>query len=168
MEAKVTFTEETKKAMTKELSPKNRSELLAKRLKEVAENGELHMATNRADVARLCGYTEATMKNGYAWVARMVSTKVLSEVIHHFDGNKRVYQYYYNGEGGKNTNTKKVSAKKVVAKTVEVTPYELPKEEIKIETNKTTTISIRRGETTVSMENVSGDMIVEIIKTIFN
>lgn len=159
MDARVVLTDKTKKEMNKELTKHYKGALLARRLKEVAENGKLSQARTRFDVARLVGYTEGQRASGYAWVKRMIKIGVLSETL---DGlneyGKANYQFFYNG-------VKTEHKKEQPVETIEVaeTPIET---KVTMETTDKTTLTLYHGETTLAIEGVGGDTIVEIVKTI--
>lgn len=156
MDARVILTDKTKKEMNKELTNHHKGALLARRLKEVAENGKLSQARTRFDVARLVGYTEGQRASGYAWVKRMVKIGVLSETLDSVNEHGRAnYQFFYNG-------TTEEQKKEEPVETVEVaeTPVE------PVENVGKTILTLYHCETTLAIEGASGDTIVEIVKSI--
>lgn len=163
MDARVILTDKTKKEMNKVLTKHHKGALLARRLKEVAENGKLSQARTRFDVARLVGYTEGQRASGYAWVKRMIKIGVLSETL---DGlneyGKANYQFFYNGV---KTESKKKEQTVEPVETIEVaeTPIET---KVTMETTDKTILTLYHGETTLAIEGASGDTIIEIVKTI--
>lgn len=166
MDARVILTDETKKEMNKELTKHHKGALLARRLKEVAESGKLSQARTRFDVARLVGYTEGQRASGYAWVKRMIKIGVLTET---FDGlneyGKANYQFFYNGTtaeivAGKRKPNPLKEEFKVVEPTVETVENSEPTAVAQ------TILTLYHGETTLAVEGVGGDTIIEIVKSI--
>lgn len=166
MDARVILTDETKQKMSKELTKHHKGALLSRRLKEVAESGKLSQARTRFDVAKLVGYTEGQRASGYAWVKRMVKLGVLTET---FEGiskyGKPEHQFYYNGTtaevmaGERKPNPLKEEFKvaEPIVETVENSEPTVVAQ---------TVMTLYHGETTLSVEGVSGDTIVEIVKSI--
>lgn len=92
MNARVIFKKETEEAMNKKLSLQEKGVLLWERLKELEATGRLAQATNRVQVARLCGYTNDN--NGWAWVSNMIQKGALVEtVVKIHANNKRECEY---------------------------------------------------------------------------
>lgn len=166
MDARVILTNETKKEMNKKLTNHHKGVLLARRLKEVAENGKLSQARTRFDVAKLVGYTEGQRASGYAWVKRMVEIGVLTETFEGFSKyGKPEHQFFYNGTTADIANK---SNKKAVQE-----PTAQPAENFvgTVENSEPTVVAqtvltLYHGETTLAVEGVGGDTIIEIVKSI--
>ena len=166
MDARVILTDETKKKMNKKMTNHHKGALLARRLKEVAESGKLSQARTRFDVAKLVGYTDGQRASGYAWVKRMVEIGVLTET---FEGlgkyGKPEHQFYYNG-----TTAKNIAGKRKPNPLKEEFKVAEPVMEIVENSEPTvvaqTVLTLYHGETTLAIEGVGGDTIVEIVKSI--
>lgn len=170
MDARVILTDETKKKMNKKMTNHHKGTLLARRLKEVAESGKLSQARTRFDVAKLVGYTEGQRASGYAWVKRMVEIGVLTETFEGFSKyGKPEHQFFYNEKtanvrsGKRKPNPIKEEfkvAEPVVENSVEIVENSEPTVVAQ------TILTLYHGETTLSVEGVSGDTIIEIVKSI--
>ena len=170
MDARVILTDETKKKMNKKMTKHHKGALLARRLKEVAESGRLSQARTRFDVAKLVGYTDGQRASGYAWVKRMIKIGVLTET---FEGlgkyGKPEHQFYYNGTtaeimaGKRKPNPLKEEFK--VAEPIVENSMEIVENSEPVVVAQTI-LTLYHGETTLSVEGVSGDTIVEIVKSI--
>lgn len=158
MDARVSVSKDTISKAEKKLTTVHRGALLAERLAEVAESGELSLARTRSDVASMVGYTAGQRASGYAWVKRMIKIGRLTEEFDSMNKyGKAEYRYYY--------NPPKVESE---AKHAEVEPEPEPEVEQTEHTENKTIVSIYHGETTVAIEGIGGDDLVAVIKAITN
>lgn len=100
MNANVIFTKQTKDALANlsDLSVRERGRLRFTRLKELDASGVLSKAKNRADVARLVGYTEEQARKGYTWVSSLIARGHLVETIQEWTPNgRRLAEYHVSG-----------------------------------------------------------------------
>lgn len=93
--SRMIFTKETKKAMTKNMPIRKRGEIYFNRLKELEKDGTLSKAKNRADVARLVGYSSEQARAGYSWVSNMVRRGHLTETIRSWSPSGRMEAEYH-------------------------------------------------------------------------
>lgn len=139
------------------LSNQAKGELRKKRLAEVAQSGELQTAKTRNDVARLCGFgADQSRAVGYNWTSSMIKGGLLREtLVRKISARKSEYEYIYLGD---------LPVKKTKTITVADTAPQFEVVEKPVE--NPTIMTIYHGETTLSIEGVSGDTIVEIVKSI--
>ena len=158
MDARVSVSKDTISKAEKKLTTVHRGALLAERLAEVAESGNLSLARTRSDVASMVGYTAGQRASGYAWVKRMIKIGRLTEEFDSMNKyGKAESRYYY--------NPPKVEPE---VKQTEVEPEpEVEVEQTEQVENKTI-VSIYHGETTVAIEGIGGDDLVAVIKAITN
>lgn len=160
--SKLTITGETMEKATKQLNNRQKGELRSKKLKELADSGRLAMIKNRPDLAEAVGYSQRD-KNfaGYSWVQYKVDKGVLEERLVGFNNNGRAeYEYIYHGEP-KPAERKYRKSQPVV----EPTPVnEMLKAAFKEE--KSPTLTIYKGDMTISLENITAEMAADIIKSI--
>ena len=92
------FKKETKEAMKKDLSVRQRGRLLFARLQELDNDGTLSKAKSRADVATMVGYTEEQAKAGYSWVSNLIRRGHVSETIQEWTpSGKMIAEYHTTG-----------------------------------------------------------------------
>lgn len=166
MDARVIVSEDTIKKANKPLSQRRKGELRTQKLKELAESGKLSMIKNRPQLAEAVGYsyTERS-KAGYQWVKYKIDSGVLKERLVGYDKFGRgEFEYEY------------VEKKKTVPTTAPIIfgtslniPVENPVENVENSEPTVvaqTVLTLYHGETTISIEGVSTDTIVEIVKSI--
>lgn len=135
-----------------------RGEQLYKKLKEVADSGELSLAKTRYDVASLMGYTRDERKKGYNWVSRMIREGVLDEQLQEFDiNNKAVNNYYLTGKtlSYRSGRIKGKFYPKCQPKKEKKAPRIIPK------------VSVYYGDKTVVFEQVDVEMTKELLDYLF-
>lgn len=93
--SRLTFRKETKDKMKKEMTVREKGKVLFDRLKELDEDGTLSKASNRADVARLVGYSEERSKAGYAWVSNLIRRGHLAETVREWTPSGRMVAEYH-------------------------------------------------------------------------
>ena len=93
--SRLTFRKETKDKMKKEMTVREKGRVLFDRLKELDEDGTLSKASNRADVARLVGYSEERSKAGYAWVSNLIRRGHLIETVREWTPSGRMVAEYH-------------------------------------------------------------------------
>lgn len=163
--SRVIFKKETKEAMKKDLSVRQRGKLLFSRLQELDEDGTLSKAQTRADVARLVGYTEERAKAGYSWVSNLISRGHLSETIREWTpSGKMVAEYHTTGSipdydyGEVNRRKRK---KQKIAKVAEEAI-----EREKIIANTPIKLEIAKGDITIKVELAEVEQATNLITTI--
>lgn len=139
------------------LTNQAKGELRKKRLAEVAQSGELQTAKTRNDVARLCGFgTDQSRAVGYNWASSMIKGGLLREtLVRKVSPRKAEYEYTYLG----NLPVKKT-------KTITVSDTAPQFEVVEKPVENSAVITIYHGETTLAIEGVGGDTVVEIVKSI--
>lgn len=161
MDARVIITKETQEKLNKPLNAKQKGELRMKRLREIANTGEINKAKTKWELAKMCGYTEKERANGYAWVMYLIKQKKVIETIVAYDQyGKAEYEYALNFEKSKPNPLKETF--KVAEPTRK--PDELV--EKKVERSENIIMTIRKGDAEIKVENGGQQMAVEIIKLI--
>lgn len=175
---KFTVSEETTKE--KPLNTFERGKLRFGKLKELANDGSLTLATNRAELAKLLGFTEKQVKQGqagYAWVTRMVKNGYLKENVSYRDGKGHTY-YGYQLTGkepdydlkhareaaykAKRDKKAKKNAPVTVQDTAPLFEYKTTEESAGIE------LSITKGDAVITLKGISNETILDIISSIWN
>ena len=149
MDARVIVSEETRAG---KISNKHKGDLRLARLKKLAKDGGLQNAKIRFDVAEMCGYTPKQRGAGYAWVKNLIKRGVLIERAVGIRPNGRnEYEYYL---GSPKTQTITVADTAPQFEVVEK-PVENP-----------VVMTLYHGDTTLTIEGVSKDIIISTIETI--
>ena len=172
----VKISEETINKMNKTLSNKEIGKLRLQKLVEASKNGKLQLAKRRWDVAQIAGYKDNQTAAGYYWVDRMIKRGVLTESLSDEKTSTGfvAYNYYlveskldaaYKPCGRKNTAKKTVFSDEI--KTVDKMLQEISPVEDKKEENSMT-IVIRRGDTEITLTNVTSEIAIETIKAVMN
>lgn len=139
------------------------------KLKELAEDGTLEKARNRADVATLVGYTSDQTEAGYSWVSSLIRREYLKErIIGTTPSGKMIAQYslgneepMYDYEKVKNKKEAKENSEEMLVK--ENMPVLDGKEVANPDVIK---INITRGDTNISVEVVNCDQAIKLITTV--
>lgn len=155
--SKLTISKETIMKAQEPLHNYKRSELYMKNLEALAESGKLAMVRTRAELAEAIGFPYSRRANGGSqWVRRAIEKGVLQEQTMSYKSNGRAeYEYHL-----LNPKAKSVAPP--------VNPPILDGVENKVEVvAQPQTLTIYKGETTITLENIDKDTAVEIIKSIF-
>lgn len=168
--SKLSFTKNTQKAMSKDMTVREKGKVLFARLEEMDNDGTLSKARSRADVARLVGYPEERAKAGYAWVSNLIRRGHLSETIQEWTpSGKMVAEYHTTGSmpdyGYEEVNRRKAKKEKV-AEEWQKWQSKMP---ILAEEKPTTNpikIEITRGDMTIKVEMDSHEEASKLITTI--
>lgn len=144
------LTKETKEKMAKPMSNVKKGKLRAKKLQELADSGKLQFIKTRGDLAEAVGFTyDQRNKAGYQWIKYKVDKGELQERLTGYtDDGRAEYEYIYSTTP--------------VAKKPAATPV-LPKKQA---SDDSTVITITHKDTTITLEDVSVDVAIEIIKMI--
>lgn len=148
--SKVTITNET---MDKKITNKQKGKLRMDRLREVSKSGKLAFAKNRNDVAEMVGYLPG-QNGGYQWVLYNIQKGVLKEEIVKYNNYGRA-EYFYTFNDPEEKNEKKTE--KIAAEQPQI---------IISDEEKPIVITIYKGETTITFENISSDVVSDILKSI--
>ena len=167
--SRLTFTDETKKRMTKGLTKREKGRLRFERLKEAAEDGRLQRAKTRAEVAHLAGFTRGQYKTGYSWVMNMLTRKHLFERISGMAPNGRAeYEYTLGPDPIYGIKTDAV-VQHINQKKNETAGkcYEVSTGEAKVlaTSNK---VTIKYGELTIELEQLPAKAIGELVTGLLN
>ena len=167
--SRLTFTDETKKRMTKGLTKREKGRLRFERLKEAAEDGRLQRAKTRAEVAHLAGFTRGQYKTGYSWVMNMLTRKHLFERISGMAPNGRAeYEYTLGPDPIYGVKTDAV-VQHISQKKDEMAGkcYEVATEEPKVlaTPNK---VTIKYGELSIELEQISAKVVAELVTDLLN
>lgn len=161
MDARVIISKETQEKLNKPLNAKQKGELRMKRLREIANTGEISKAKTKWELAKMCGYTERERSNGYAWVMYLIrQKKIIETIVAYNQYGKAEYEYALNFEKSKPNPLKETF--KVAEPTRK--PDELV--ENKAGRSENIIMTIRKGDTEIKVENGGQQMVVEIIKLI--
>lgn len=147
------LTKETKEKMGKQISLRRKGELRLAKLRELAESGKLSMIKSKGDLAEAVGYPYSSRNgSGYQWVKYKIDQGWLTEKLTGYEDGIPVYEYQFIDKN------KEMTEKKVKQPTPVLT--NAPKE------TSGTVITITNNDTTIKLDNVSTDVIIEIIKMI--
>ena len=171
--SKLTFKKETKEAMRKDLSVRERGKLLFARLQELDDNGTLSKAKSRADVATMVGYTAERTKAGYSWVSNLISRGNLRETILEWSpSGKMIAEYhvikspdYDYQETKRRKDSKKKRVEQVTRELIDWQKQAPILAEEKPATNPIK-IEITRGDMTIKVEMDSHEEASKLIATI--
>lgn len=163
--SKLSFTKKTQDQMKKDMSVREKGEILFARLQELEEDGTLSKAKSRADVARLVGYTEERAKAGYAWISNLIRRGHVSETIQEWTpSGKMVAEYHTTGStpdyGYEEVNRRK-RKKQAIAKVAEETI-----EREKVIANTPIKMEITKGDMTIKVELAEVEQATNLITTI--
>ena len=151
MEARVSFTKETREQLEKGLTRRQAGKLRFNRLKELDDEGRLSAAKNRWDMASMVGL--GGVKAGYAWVSNLINRGHITETLLGTAPNGKLeYEYHIVREPSYNTHrgaSPKVEDKVSVAK-VEATA-------------DNTKMVIKYKELVIEIDNVSEAMVTSVI-----
>lgn len=149
-----TISEETKKK--NKLGNRERGKILYRRLKELADSGQLNRANTRSDIALMIGAK-------YTWVNGMVQRGFLKEEIAGFDNGTP--QYFFSLSNKEPDYTyKNVGRKKEVKE--EKTKYaKLPEKEVVV-TLQPSTIKVETKGVQFTIERIDVDDMIKLIKAL--
>lgn len=178
--SRLTFTKETKEAMKKDLSVRQRGRLLFARLQELDNDGTLSKAKSRADVATMVGYTEDQAKAGYSWVSNLIRRGHVSETIQEWTpSGKMIAEYHTTGSvpsyGYEEAGRRKAKKEKIAEewkKRQDKEASEQTKQRVEAPIIERATISkpikieITRGDVTIKVEMDSHEEASKLITTI--
>ena len=151
MEARVSFTKETREQLEKGLTRRQAGKLRFKRLKEHDDEGRLSAAKNRWDLASMVGL--GGVKAGYAWVSNLINRGHITETLLGTAPNGKLeYEYHIVREPSYNTH--KVASPKVENK-VSVAKVEATADKTKM--------VIKYKELVIEIDNVSEAMVTSVI-----
>ena len=155
--SRIVFRKETKEAMEKKLTNRERGKLLYARLKECDANGKLNLASNRKEVSNLVG-------GNLPWVNGMIGRRYVTETLQGFDNGKPVYEYHLTGKEPNYDYTRK-RRREAVKPEREVVIWQ---EAEKMQTNVATPIKIEitRGNMTIKVEMSDSEQVGKLITTI--
>lgn len=167
MEAsKITFTEETKKAMEKKLTNRERGKILYSRLLDIDSNGKLSQAKNRKDICRTIGCAAS-------WLDGMIRRGFMTETLGGFENGKAVNYYALTGKRPDydyNRPFAKQKAKLMEAQKAqpifEAKAIEGPVVITRVNSDKTVAVTIMIGSVSIKAENVEVDYLASLIKTL--
>lgn len=185
--SRLTFRKETKDKMKKEMTVREKGRVLFDKLKGLDEDGTLSKASNRADVARLVGYSEERSKAGYAWVSNLIRRGHLTETVREWTpSGKMVAEYHMTGSAPDYgyEEVKRRRAKKKVGQELrrwqdKVAAGQIPqdpsilicgKEQIPVDTPPSVVVPIKveitRGDMTIKVEMGDHEQASKLITTI--
>ena len=149
MEAtKLTIDKETMAMATKPLNTKKKGELRMERLKQLADSGKLAMIKTRGDLAEAVGYTYQQRHSlGYQWVHYRIKKGVIKETLTGYRNGMPEYEYELIGHEP--------------AVKIQQQPQVIINED-----QKQAAITIYHGDTTIALENINDNTIIEIVKAI--
>ena len=151
MEARVSFTKETREQLEKGLTRRQAGKLRFNRLKELDDEGKLSAAKNRWDIASMVGL--GGVKAGYGWVSNLIGRGHITETLLGTAPNGKLeYEYHIVREPSYNTHkgaSPKVENKVSVAK-VEATADK-------------TKMVIKYKELVIEIDNVSEAIVTSVI-----
>lgn len=93
--SRLTFRKETKEAIEKELTPKEKGELRWERLKELEKDGRLSLVKTRKELAAAAGYDEDELHQGVSWVFRLINNGHITETLLGFNNKTKTPEYEY-------------------------------------------------------------------------
>lgn len=171
--SRIIFKKETKEAMKKDLSVRERGKLLFSRLQELDNSGMLSKAKSRADVATMVGYTTEQAKAGYSWVSNLIHRGNLRETILEWSpSGKMIAEYhvvkspdYDYQETKRRKDSKKKRAEEQVFEAWQKIKNEAPIIE-RATISKPIKIEITRGDMTIKVEMDSHEEASKLITTI--
>lgn len=179
MDARITFSKETRAKMDRGMTVREKGRVMFDRLKELDQDGTLSKAKSRADVARLVGYSNQRAKAGYAWVSNLLRRGHLTETIlewspsgraeceYHITDTKPDYGYE---EVNRRREKKGVGQElrrwqdKVAAGYIPQAPESPIIERATI--NNPIKVEITRGDTTIKVEMGDYEKVSEIVKEV--
>ena len=171
--SRIIFKKETKEAMKKDLSVRQRGKLLFSRLQELDNNGMLSKAKNRADVATMVGYTAEQAKAGYSWVSNLIRRGNLNETILEWTPSGKMVAEYHIGKAPdydyQETRRRRDSRKKRAEQVAKELVHWQEQAPILTEEKPTTNpikIEITRGDMTIKVEMDSHEEASKLITTI--
>ncbi len=178
--SRLTFSKETKNKMKKEMTVREKGRVLFNRLKELDEDGTLSKASNRADVARLVGYSEERSKAGYAWVSNLIRRGHLTETVREWTPSGRMVAEYHTTSsapdyGYEEVKRRRAKKEKIAGEWTTWQDKEASKQtEQWIEPpiieratiNKPIKIEITRGDMTIKVEMGDHEQAIKLITTI--
>lgn len=142
------------------------------RLKDLAKDGTLEKARNRADVATLVGYPSDQSKAGYSWVSNLIKRGYLKErIVGVTPSGGMISQYtlgdeepMYDYEEIKKRKEAKENRKEMWFKeNMQTMPVLDGKEVVNPDVIK---INITRGDLNINVEVVNSDQAIKLITTI--
>lgn len=171
--SRIIFKKETKEAMEKDLSVRQKGKLLFARLQELDNDGTLSKAKNRADVATMVGYTDERAKAGYSWVSNLISRGNLRETILEWTSRGRIIAEYHvvkspnydHQETKRRKDSKKKRAEQVARELINWQKQTPILAEEKPATNSIK-IEITRGDMTIKVEMNNHEEASKLITTI--
>lgn len=166
---KVVITEDTMNKAQKKLTNRRKGELRLQRLRELSESGKLAMIKSRADLAMAVGFTyEQRFKGGSQWVVYNVKKGVIKESLVGYTNHGTAEYEYHFVDPDTIAKAPRKNAKKVEPVVSELNMPIIKDQEERVEViAQPQTLTIYKGETTITLENVDKDTAVEIIKSIF-
>ena len=152
------LTKETKEKMSKKISDRRKGELRMDKLKELAESGKLAMIKNKGDLAEAVGFPHSKRStSGYQWVKYRVDRGDLNERFLGYKDGIAEYEY----------SMLEQPPVKIVKKAKK--PMAIPQNTVILtdsKTEKDNSITITHKDTTITLNNVSDDVVVKIIEII--
>ena len=167
MEAsRITFTEETKKAMKKKLTNRERGKILYSRLLDIDSNGKLSLAKNRKDICETIGCAPS-------WIDGMIRRGFVTETLGGFENGKAVNYYALTGKRPDydyNRTFAKQKAKLMeeqkAQSMLEAKAVEEPVILTRVNSDKAVAVVITIGSVSIKAENVEADYLASLIKTL--
>ena len=173
---KVVITEDTMNKAQKKLTNRRKGELRLQRLRELSESGKLAMIKSRADLAMAVGFTyDQRFKGGSQWVVYNVKKGIIRESLVGYTNHGTAEYEYHFVEPDTIKKAPRKNAKKTVEKSEPNTLVDKIPTPIITDTSASEVqvlagpqvLTVYKGETTITLENVDKDTAVEIIKSIF-
>lgn len=152
------LTKETKEKMNKKISNRRKGELRMERLKELASSGKLAMIKNKGDLAEAVGFAPSKRStSGYQWVKYRVDKGEIKERFLGYKDGIAEYEY----------SMPEQPPVKIVREAKN--PMAIPQSTVVLtddKTEKDNSVSIMHKDTTITLNNISDDVIVKIIEII--
>lgn len=173
--SELSFRKETKEAMERPISVREKGKVLFARLEELDRDGMLSKAKSRADVAALVGYQKERAKAGYAWVSNLIRRGHMTETIrgyspsgvadceYHLSNTRPDYGY----EGQERHRARKKAVAKVAEEAVRQGLVEqMPVLDNLVAQTKVvaTKVEIAKGDITIRLELYDADKLASLIK----